>query len=98
VTIGSNGGWRPLTGLAGSVLPASELKFALDVKQAGFDRGGTMKSPQEAYQPMNEFKLDQCSRVNTAYESALERSVGSNIFDSLNHGLISKPITPSAAP
>jgi hypothetical protein len=57
-----------------------------------------MKSPQEAYQPINEFKLDQCSRVNTAYESALERSVGSNIFDSLNYGLISKPITPSAAP
>jgi hypothetical protein len=68
-------GWgRPrLTGAAGGVLPAGELEFALDLKQAGFDGAGTMKSPQEAYQPMNELKLDQCSSINAADERALRR-------------------------
>jgi hypothetical protein len=46
---------------------------------------------------MNERKLDHGSRINTADEGALERSVGSNIFKSLSHGLVSKPVTPSAA-
>jgi hypothetical protein len=47
MAIGPSGGWeRPrLTGPAGGVLPAREQKFALDLKQAGFDRAGTPKSP-----------------------------------------------------
>jgi hypothetical protein len=77
-------------------LPARERKFALDLKQARFDRAGTTKSPQEVCQPMNELKLDHCSRINTADEAALERAVGPHIFESLNDGLVSKPVTPSA--
>jgi hypothetical protein len=46
---------------------------------------------------MNERKFEQGSRINTADESTLERSVGANIFESLNDGLVSKPVTPSAA-
>jgi hypothetical protein len=46
---------------------------------------------------MNERKLDHCSRIDTADESPLERSVGANIFEIPNHGLVSKPVTPSAA-
>jgi hypothetical protein len=46
---------------------------------------------------MNERKLDHCSRIDTADESPLECSVGANIFEIPNHGLVSKPITPSAA-
>jgi hypothetical protein len=46
---------------------------------------------------MNERKLQHGSRINTADEGPLERSVGPNIFDNLNDGLVSKPITPSAA-
>jgi hypothetical protein len=89
---------RPrLIGPAGRPLPARRQKFGLDLKQAGFDRAGTTKSPQEACQPMNERKLDHCSRINTADEDTLERSVGPNIFESLNDGLVSKPVTPSAA-
>jgi hypothetical protein len=38
----------PGSGSAGWVLPASEQKFALDLKQAGFDRTGTTKPPQQA--------------------------------------------------
>jgi hypothetical protein len=40
------GDWeRPrLTGLAGEILPTR--KFALDFKQARFDRAGATKSPQ----------------------------------------------------
>jgi len=46
---------------------------------------------------MNELKLDHGSRINTADEDTLERSVGSNVFETANDGLVSKPITPSAA-
>jgi hypothetical protein len=35
-----------------------EQKFALDLKQAGFDRAGATKTPQKVCQPMNERKLD----------------------------------------
>jgi len=45
---------------------------------------------------MNERKLEHGSRINTADEGTLERSVGSNIFKSLNDGLIAEPVTPSA--
>jgi hypothetical protein len=47
-----------LTGPAGRVLPASGQKFALHLKQAGFNRAGATKSPQQVCQPMNERKLD----------------------------------------
>src|SRR5215831_9008508 len=46
---------------------------------------------------MNEHKLQHGSRINTADEGPLERSVGANIFERLNDGLVSKPVTPSAA-
>jgi len=46
---------------------------------------------------MDERKLDHGSRIHTADEDTLERSVGPNIFKSLNHRLISKPVTPGAA-
>jgi hypothetical protein len=45
---------------------------------------------------MNKRKLDHRSRINAADEDALERSVGANIFESLNDGLVSKPVTPRA--
>jgi hypothetical protein len=50
VTSGLSGSWkRPqLTGSAGGILPACEQKFGLDLKEAGFDRAGTPKSPQQA--------------------------------------------------
>jgi hypothetical protein len=86
-----------LTGCAGRVLPARGQSFTLKFKQPRFDRTGTTKSPQQACQPMNERKLDHGSRINTADEDTLERSVGSNVFEIANDGLVSKPITPSAA-
>jgi len=46
---------------------------------------------------MNERKFDHGSRIDTADEGTLERSVGLNIFETLNDGLVSKPITPCAA-
>jgi hypothetical protein len=46
---------------------------------------------------MNERKLEHGSRINTADEGTLERSVRPNIFESLNDGLVSKTVTPSAA-
>jgi hypothetical protein len=46
---------------------------------------------------MNECKLDHGSRINTADEGTLERSVGPGIFESVNDGLVSKPVTPRAA-
>jgi hypothetical protein len=72
-------------------------EFALNLQQASFDRAGTPKSPQQACQSMNERKLDYCSRINTADKSTLECPVGANIFETLNNGLVSKPVTPSAA-
>jgi hypothetical protein len=45
---------------------------------------------------MTERKLDHRSRINTADESKFERSVGSNIFEILNDGLISEIVTLSA--
>jgi hypothetical protein len=50
VTIGLGGSLeRPrLTGAAGAVLPACEPKFGVHLKEAGFDRAGTPKSPQQA--------------------------------------------------
>jgi len=87
-----------LTRSAGRSLPACGQKFAtLDLKQAGFDRTGTTKSPQQACQPLYKRKLDHASRIDTAGEGTLECSVGPNIFDNLNDGLVSKPIAPSAA-
>jgi hypothetical protein len=81
----------------GRGLPGCQQKFALDLKQARFDRAGTTKSPQQACESMNQRKLQHGSRINTADEGALERSVGSNIFESLDDGLVGEPITPSAA-
>src|SRR5262245_59345542 len=46
---------------------------------------------------MNKRNLDHGSRINAADEGALERAVGPNIFESLNDGLLSKPVTPCAA-
>jgi hypothetical protein len=46
---------------------------------------------------MSERKLEHGSRINTADEGALECSVGSDIFEMPNDGLISKPVTPSVA-
>jgi hypothetical protein len=46
---------------------------------------------------MNERKFEHGSRINTADEGALERSVAAGIFKILNDGLVSKPVTPSAA-
>jgi hypothetical protein len=99
MAIGPGGSWeRPrLTRSAGQVLPAGGQKFALDLKQARFDRAGTTKSPQQACESMNERKFDHGSRINTADEGTLERSVGPSIFESLDDGLVSKPVTPSAA-
>jgi hypothetical protein len=81
---------------AGAVLLARGQKFALNLKQASFDRAGTPKSPQQACQSMSERKLEDGSRINTADEGALECPVGSNIFEMPDDGLISKPATPSA--
>jgi hypothetical protein len=86
-----------LTGSAGRVLPAGGQKFALHLKQAGFDRAGATKSPQQASQSMNERKLQHGSRINTADEGTLECSVGANMFESPNDGFVSKPVTPRAA-
>jgi len=98
VTIDSSGSWeRPrLVGRAERVPPARKQKFALELKQAGFDRAGTTKSPQQACESMNELELDHRSRINTADEGTLERSVRPNIFESLDDGLVSKPVTPGA--
>jgi hypothetical protein len=98
VTIGlsrSSGSPR-LAGSAGGVLPRCAQKFGLDVKEAGFDRAGTPKSPQQTCESMNQRKLEHGSRINTADEDALEHSVGSSIFEFPNNGLVSKPTTPSA--
>ena len=75
----------------------ARVEFTVKLKQARFDRTGTPKSPQQACQPMNERKLDHGSRINTADEDTLESSVGSNVFEIANDGLVSKPTTPSAA-
>jgi hypothetical protein len=45
---------------------------------------------------MNERELEHGSRINTADEGALERSVGWDIFKSLNDGLIAEPVTEGA--
>lgn len=97
MAIGPCGGRSRLTGCAGQILPARGQSFTLELKQTGFDRTGTTKPPQQACQPMNERKLDHGSRINTADEDTLERSVGSNIFEIANDGLVSEPVTPSAA-
>ena len=78
-------------------MPARGQKFALDLKQARFDRTCAPQSPQQACESMNERKLDHCSRIDAADEGTLERSVGANIFETLNDGLVSKPVTPCAA-
>jgi hypothetical protein len=95
--IGSRAGRSRLTGCAGRVLPARGQSFTLELKQPGFDRTGATKSPQQACQPMDKLELDHGSRIDTADEGTLERSVGSNMFEILNDGLVGKPITPNAA-
>src|SRR5262245_27981540 len=97
MAIGPRGGRSRLTRSAGRVLPAREKSFTLELKQPGFDRTGTTKSPEQACQPMNELELDHRARINTADEATLERSVGSNMLESRNDGLVSKPVTPGAA-
>ena len=97
MAIGPSGGLKRLTGSAGRLLSARDQKFALDLKQARFDRTGTTKSPQQACQPMDELELDRGARINTADERTLERSIGPNMFEILNDGLVGKPVTPSAA-
>jgi hypothetical protein len=74
-----------------------EQKVGLELKEAGFDGVGATKSPQQACESMNERELEHGSRINTADEGALERSIGSNMFESRNDGLVSKPVAPGAA-
>jgi hypothetical protein len=85
-----------LTGSAGRVLPTRGQCFTLELKQPRFDRTGTTKSPQQACQSMNELELDHGSRINTADEVTLKRSVGPNMFEILNDGLVGKPIAQGA--
>jgi hypothetical protein len=61
MAIGSSGSLqRPrLTESAGRGLPARGQKFAPDLKEAGFDRASTTKSPQQACQPVSERKLER---------------------------------------
>src|SRR5262245_39627981 len=47
---------------------------------------------------MNERKLQHGSGINTADEATLEGSVGPNIFESLDDGLVRKAVTRSLAP
>jgi hypothetical protein len=76
MAIGAGGLEGPrLAGSAGRVLLAGGQKFALHLKQTGFDRAGTAKPPQEACQPMNERKLQHGSRIDAADEGTLERPV-----------------------
>jgi hypothetical protein len=96
MAIGPRGGRSRLPGSAGRVLAARKQSFTLELK-LGFDRTGTTKSPQQACQPMNELELDHCSRINTADEDTLERSVGPNIFEIPNDGLVGKPVAPTTA-
>jgi hypothetical protein len=70
--------WAPLSGSAGRDLQVCGQKFALDLKQADFDRAGATKSPQIACEPMNERKLDHCSRIDTVDEGTLERGLVSS--------------------
>ena len=86
-----------MTGAAGRVLPARGQSFTLELKQPRFDRTGTTKAPEETCQPMNKLKLDHGPRINTADEATLERSVAPKMFEILNDGLVSKPVTPTAA-
>jgi hypothetical protein len=99
MAIDPRGDWvRPrLTGSGGRGLPACEQKFALDLEQGRFDRAGTTKSPQQACQPMKERKLQHGSRINTADEGPLERSIGPKVFNIPNNGLVGEPVAPSAA-
>ena len=97
MAIDPRGGRSRLTGAAGRVLPARGQSFTLEFKQPRFDRTGTTKAPEEACQPMNELELDHGSRINAADEDTLVRSVGPNMFEILNDGLVSKPVTPGAA-
>ena len=46
---------------------------------------------------MNERELEHRSRINTADEGTLERSVVPNILDISNDGLVGEAVTPSAA-
>jgi hypothetical protein len=46
---------------------------------------------------MNERKFDHGSRIDAADQGTLERSVAPSIFQSLNDGLVRKPVTPCAA-
>jgi hypothetical protein len=97
MAIDPHGGRSRLTGSAGRALPARGQSFTQELEQPRFDRTGTTKSPQQACQSMNELELELGSRIHTADEDTLECSVGSNMFESRNDGLVSKPITPSAA-
>jgi hypothetical protein len=95
MAIGPGGAGVRLTACAGQVLPASGHEFVLELKQTRFDRTGATKSPKQTCQPMNKRKLDHGSRINTADEDTLERSVRSNAFEIVNDGLVSEPITPA---
>src|SRR5262249_16519750 len=97
MTIESGGGLDSSRLFTGRALSLREQKFAQDLEQARFDRTGTAKSPQEVCQPMNEPKLDRCSRIDAADEQPLERSVVPNILDIPNDGLVGEAVTPSAA-
>jgi hypothetical protein len=80
MTIGLSSERYRLTESVGRSPLACEQKFALDLKEAGFDRAGSVKSPQQACESMNERQLDHGSGINTADEGALERSIGSDIL------------------
>jgi len=45
---------------------------------------------------MNERKLQHGAGIDAADESTLVGSVGSNIFETVNDGLVSETVTPGA--
>jgi hypothetical protein len=94
---GGHRGRSRLTGCMGRLLPARGQKFALELKQPPFRSRLHDEVATRGLPSMNELELDYGSRINSADEVALKRSVGPNVFEILNDGLVSEPITPTGA-
>jgi hypothetical protein len=78
----------------------SELKqmFRLDLKQAALNGGRATQPPQQARQPEHELSLDRRLRIIVSGHGKFERCIILGIFQRVDHGFCSQPVTEGILP
>src|SRR4051794_3986599 len=65
----------------------------LNIKEAGFDRGGSSQPPKETGEPQHKFSFHSRLRVVICRRGGFERAVIFSVFKRTDHGLSHQTVT-----